>query len=276
MIQSFGGRVVGSISGKTNILVVGKEPGYSMVVQARQSNRVRLISLQDLADSLRQGLVQIGQSALAICPTVEIEQFSSGWHGNSKASSASAQELEYAKRGDGRHLSHSNANRSKAIMGTPSASPAAYRARATPGSIVPQKFTTNTPAKGSMPIWADYEALGWKRLTSPSRPGQVMYKAPDGTRHKTLPPLKVPAPAMNAGLPRPSGAGSEPDLKRKAGIASTKTFLHVKYEDKDQVKRLGARFDGQEKNWYVLPGKNLEPFAKWLVSHDNPAKRYKM
>ena len=35
MIESFGGRVTGSVSGKTDYLVVGKEPGMSKVSQAR-------------------------------------------------------------------------------------------------------------------------------------------------------------------------------------------------------------------------------------------------
>ena len=35
MVQSFGGRVTGSVSGKTNILIVGKQPGMSKVSKAR-------------------------------------------------------------------------------------------------------------------------------------------------------------------------------------------------------------------------------------------------
>ena len=31
MIQSFGGKVTGSVSGRTDILVVGKQPGFSKV-----------------------------------------------------------------------------------------------------------------------------------------------------------------------------------------------------------------------------------------------------
>ena len=37
--------------------------------------------------------------------------------------------------------------------------------------------------------WTDYAAIGWKRLKSPSRPGQMRYMAPSGERHTTLPPL---------------------------------------------------------------------------------------
>ena len=49
MIASFGGTVTSAISGKTNILVVGKEPGQSKVTQAheRKIPRVDLMALNE-------------------------------------------------------------------------------------------------------------------------------------------------------------------------------------------------------------------------------------
>lgn len=41
LVASFGGRVTGSVSGKTDVLLVGKEPGYSKVSQAR-SRRIQV------------------------------------------------------------------------------------------------------------------------------------------------------------------------------------------------------------------------------------------
>jgi len=271
MIESFGGKVTGAVSGKTNILVVGKEPGYSAIVAARTSKRIRLISLEDLADCLRRGVVQIGQSGLA-CPTVEIADFSDGWHGNSAAKTASAGELEFARRGDGTQLAH----RAKqgAIMGTPGGPSRAVARTGTPGSIV--KFQ-----KPPAPEWSDYAAVGWKRLTSPSRPGQVMYLAPDGSRHKTLPPLKISVtPVANQNrTPGNTGVKREAEPQSWAGKkAMTKTFLYVPFDEKDRIKRMGARWDQLEKKWYIVAGRELEHFAQFLTPQalGSPAKRAKI
>ena len=50
LIVSFGGRVTSSVSGKTNILVVGKNPGYSKVSKARRQPNCKLMSLKDLTE----------------------------------------------------------------------------------------------------------------------------------------------------------------------------------------------------------------------------------
>lgn len=42
------------------------------------------------------------------------------------------------------------------------------------------------------------------------------------------------------------------------------TFLQVVFREKDQVKRLGARWDQEQKQWYVPAGVDLTPFARWL------------
>jgi hypothetical protein len=43
-----------------------------------------------------------------------------------------------------------------------------------------------------------------------------------------------------------------------------KTYLFVPYEEKDEAKRLGARWDAEQKKWYVPDGLNVEPFSRWL------------
>mgnify|MGYP007069472975 CR=1 FL=1 len=40
--------------------------------------------------------------------------------------------------------------------------------------------------------------------------------------------------------------------------------LHCPYEEKDQAKALGARWDGQKKVWYVVDPDDLQPFVRWL------------
>ncbi len=53
------------------------------------------------------------------------------------------------------------------------------------------------------------------------------------------------------------------------------TYLNVPYEDRDKVKLLGARFDGNKKMWYVPKGKSLEPFGDYIFNggkHTNVKK----
>ena len=75
MIASFGGRVTGSVSGKTTLLVVGKEPGFGKVRQAREKG-VRLVSLDELGRGLHQGALPApgaGESPM------KIDSFSKGY-----------------------------------------------------------------------------------------------------------------------------------------------------------------------------------------------------
>ena len=41
--------------------------------------------------------------------------------------------------------------------------------------------------------------------------------------------------------------------------------LQVPYKEKDEAKALGATWDRKEQAWFVPPGVNTEPFAKWAV-----------
>ena len=43
-----------------------------------------------------------------------------------------------------------------------------------------------------------------------------------------------------------------------------KTFLTVDYKDKNEVKKLGAKWDSKEKSWYVPAGQDTAPFEKWI------------
>lgn len=74
LIEQFGGRVTGSISGKTDILVVGKDPGASKVTKAEASGKCKLISLKDLKEVIEGGNVE----QIAARPMV-IPSFSAGY-----------------------------------------------------------------------------------------------------------------------------------------------------------------------------------------------------
>ena len=43
-----------------------------------------------------------------------------------------------------------------------------------------------------------------------------------------------------------------------------KTYLNCPFDDKEECKALGGRWDGDAKKWYVPAGKDTEPFSKWL------------
>jgi len=89
LVESFGGRVTSSVSGKTTILLVGKEPGFSKVARARESGgRVALMSLTDLVDRIEGRL-----GADEPPPPLVIEHFSAGFHGNGLAASAPRERL---------------------------------------------------------------------------------------------------------------------------------------------------------------------------------------
>lgn len=42
-----------------------------------------------------------------------------------------------------------------------------------------------------------------------------------------------------------------------------RVYLKVPFKDKDEAKRLGARWDPESKRWFVLGARDLAPFAKW-------------
>ncbi|CAN0159740.1 unnamed protein product [Ectocarpus fasciculatus] len=76
MCESFGARVTSSISGKTDMLIVGKEPGASKVGKASASPKCQLVSLADLTMSIQ------GEQQLESAAAPEIESFSEGYYGN--------------------------------------------------------------------------------------------------------------------------------------------------------------------------------------------------
>jgi len=47
--------------------------------------------------------------------------------------------------------------------------------------------------------------------------------------------------------------------------ATTNTILKVPFNEKDQAKSLGARWNAESKNWYVPQGIDTAPFEKWLT-----------
>ena len=57
MLTSFGAKVTGSVSGKTDILLCGKEPGMSKVTKGRNAGKCTLMGLEGLCEGLRENKV---------------------------------------------------------------------------------------------------------------------------------------------------------------------------------------------------------------------------
>ncbi|MCC4631527.1 DUF5710 domain-containing protein [Xanthomonas citri] len=54
----------------------------------------------------------------------------------------------------------------------------------------------------------------------------------------------------------------------------SRTDLQVPFQEKDEVKRLGARWDGINKVWYVPDGVDTAPFQRWLPEINIRASSY--
>jgi Domain of unknown function (DUF5710) len=54
-------------------------------------------------------------------------------------------------------------------------------------------------------------------------------------------------------------------------IATTNINLKVPFNEKDQAKSLGARWNAEAKLWYVPQGVEAAPFEKWMTSAANAA-----
>ena len=52
-------------------------------------------------------------------------------------------------------------------------------------------------------------------------------------------------------------------------IAGTNINLKVPFNEKDQAKSLGARWNAEAKLWYVPQGVDVAPFKKWVSSASN-------
>lgn len=50
-------------------------------------------------------------------------------------------------------------------------------------------------------------------------------------------------------------------------LSMANTYLTVDFKEKNDVKALGARWDGLQRQWYVPEGRELGPFTQWLPRH---------
>lgn len=48
--------------------------------------------------------------------------------------------------------------------------------------------------------------------------------------------------------------------------ATSNISLKVPFNEKDQAKSLGARWNAESKHWYIPQGMDVAPFEKWLTN----------
>ena len=101
MPSKFLHQVTTSISGKTDVLIVGKEPGFSKVSKARASDKCQLLSLDQAADvcSGTQALGNVDPLAITGGFSAGYKAFNNGFQGNGLAIGASKKELAIARTG---------------------------------------------------------------------------------------------------------------------------------------------------------------------------------
>ena len=111
MIESFGGRVTSAVSGKTDVLLVGTDPGMSKVSKARGQPGCMVVSLEKMCELLHAGYMLPDKGtaeADELTKTTKITSFSAGYQlkdgPNSLALKATPAQLAYAA---GVHLNDS-------------------------------------------------------------------------------------------------------------------------------------------------------------------------
>lgn len=57
--------------------------------------------------------------------------------------------------------------------------------------------------------------------------------------------------------------GQQQEQSHQESKKPERTYIDVPYSEKNEAKGLGARWDRQQQSWYVPPGVEKTPFAKW-------------
>ena len=73
-----------------------------------------------------------------------------------------------------------------------------------------------------------------------------------------------------------AGAVAGPAAGAAGGaVASEPTMLNVPFAEKNAAKKLGAKWNGENKKWYVPAGLDPAPFTQWIPSEASMAKAKK-
>jgi hypothetical protein len=65
-----------------------------------------------------------------------------------------------------------------------------------------------------------------------------------------------------------------PDSEPQSIPSGEKTYLNCPFEDKDECKSLGGKWDSDAKKWYVSAGEDNAPFEKWIIDASKPLGKW--
>jgi len=54
-------------------------------------------------------------------------------------------------------------------------------------------------------------------------------------------------------------------------MSEEKIFLNCPFDDKDECKSLGGKWDGDARKWYITDDMEAAPFEKWMQGDTSPA-----
>merc|ERR1719502_2386626 len=106
-----------------------------------------------------------------------------------------------------------------------------------------------------MPQWSSFAAQGSSG-------------APAAAFHQTMPQWSSTSdssPGTSSGTaPGVSGTYSGTASFDLPATCTEPVILNVDFDENEEVKKLRAKFNRDEKKWFVPPGMPLAPFAKWI------------
>jgi antirestriction protein ArdC/phage/plasmid primase-like uncharacterized protein len=83
-------------------------------------------------------------------------------------------------------------------------------------------------------------------------------------KSESVPPPQAPSPAPHLLKNFQAGFDGEKQQDREKDPELSRVYINVPYSEKDEAKALGAKWDKQEKSWFIAPGTDQAPFKKWL------------
>ena len=103
----------------------------------------------------------------------------------------------------------------------------------------------------------------YKTFTSTPDGERVVETLADGTEQVVTTQAIIPKRAISSKLATPAPVRKTAVGPVVHGNAAAILFLDVPFSEKDKVKRLGAKWDGAMRKWYIPHGLDVHLFSHW-------------
>ena len=123
-------------------------------------------------------------------------------------------------------------------------------------------------------VWGDYSALNWfqniylissEKINDPNplgtRQDRVYFKQKREQDNQVYDEKLGLYFVENFDLENNFGGGEQQ--------SENKVYLNCPFEEKDECKSLGARWDNEMRKWYIFADQDSEPFSRWLSSNSS-------